>query len=61
MPDKSDLPSFEKYFPPTVQSMKQRGGSATIEELEEDVAKIMKLPACSLHPAQKWDPLTISI
>ncbi len=44
MPDKSDLPSFEKYFPPTVQSMKQRGGSATIEELEEDVAKIMNLP-----------------
>ena len=44
MPDKSDLPSFEKYFPPTVQSMKERGGSATIEELEEDVAKIMKLP-----------------
>jgi|SRR5579864_8089 len=43
MPDKSDLPSFEKYFPPTVQSMKQRGGSTTIEELEEDVAKIMKL------------------
>jgi restriction system protein len=44
MPDKGDLPSFEKYFPPTVQSMKQRGGSATIEELEGDVAKIMKLP-----------------
>src|SRR6266852_2624630 len=44
MVDKSDLPSFEKYFPPTVLSMKQRGGSATIEELEEDVAKIMKLP-----------------
>lgn len=44
MADKSDLPSFDKYFPPTVQSMKQRGGSATIEELEEDVAKIMKLP-----------------
>ena len=44
MPDKSDLPSFEKYFPPIVQSMKHRGGSATIEELEEDVAKIMKLP-----------------
>lgn len=44
MPDKSDLPSFEKYFPPIVQSMKKRGGSATIEELEEDVAKIMKLP-----------------
>jgi restriction system protein len=44
MANKSDLPSFENYFPPIVQSMKQRGGSATIEELEEDVAKIMKLP-----------------
>ena len=43
MPDKSDLPSFEKYFPPAVQAMKQRGGSATIEEFEEDVARIMKL------------------
>jgi restriction system protein len=37
-----------KYFPPTVQSMKQRGGSATIEELEEDVAKVMKLPEALL-------------
>src|SRR4051794_32104641 len=44
MADKSDLPSFEKYFPPTVQSMRSRGGSATIEELEEDVAKLMALP-----------------
>jgi restriction system protein len=44
VPNKSDLPNFEKYFPPTVQSMKQRGGSATIEELEEDVAEIMGLP-----------------
>jgi restriction system protein len=44
MPDKSDLPSFEKYFPPAVQVLKQRGGSATIEEFEEDVAKMMKLP-----------------
>lgn len=43
MPDKSDLPSFEKYFPPAVHAMKQRGGSATIEEFEEDVARIMKL------------------
>jgi restriction system protein len=44
MPGKSDLPTFEKYFSPTVHSMKQRGGSATIEELEEDVAKTMQLP-----------------
>jgi restriction system protein len=44
MANKSDLPSFEKYFPPAVQAMKQRGGSTTIEEFEEDVAKIMKLP-----------------
>jgi len=48
MVDKSDLPSFEKYFPPTVHSMRSRGGSATIEELEEDVAKLMKLPEALL-------------
>jgi restriction system protein len=41
--DKHDLPSFEKYFAPTVHSMRSRGGSATIEELEEDVAELMKL------------------
>jgi restriction system protein len=53
MPGKSDLPAFEKYFPPTVQSMKQRGGSATIEELEEDVAKIMRLPESILSVPHK--------
>ncbi len=44
MVEKSDLPSFEKYFPPTVHAMRSRGGSATIEELEDDVAKQMNLP-----------------
>jgi restriction system protein len=53
MPGKSDLPSFEKYFPPAVLSMKQRGGSATIEELEEDVAKIMQLPESILSVPHK--------
>jgi restriction system protein len=43
MADVHDLPTFAMYFPPTVASMKQRGGSATIEELEEDVAKLMHL------------------
>src|ERR1700676_5326669 len=55
MADKSDLPSFEKYFPPTVQSMKQRGGSVTIEELEEDVARMMKLPESLLAIPHKTD------
>lgn len=49
------LPSFEKYFPPTVQSMKQRGGSVTIEELEEDVARMMKLPESLLAIPHKTD------
>jgi restriction system protein len=40
---KSDLPSFDLYFPPIVQALKGRGGSATIEELEDDVAEIMGL------------------
>jgi restriction system protein len=53
MPGKSDLPSFEKYFPPAVQSMKQRGGSATIEELEEEVANIMQLPESILSVPHK--------
>jgi hypothetical protein len=48
MADKHDLPSFEKYFPPTVHAMRSRGGSATIEELEEDVAKLMNLPEALL-------------
>jgi restriction system protein len=43
MATKSDLPSFDKYFPPAVESLKKRGGSATIEELEEDVAEFLKL------------------
>jgi restriction system protein len=44
MATKTDLPSFDKYFPPIVQALKERGGSATIEELEEGVARLMKLP-----------------
>jgi hypothetical protein len=32
------LPSLPEYFVPAVESLKARGGSATIEELEEDVA-----------------------
>jgi restriction system protein len=55
MTGKTHLPSFEKYFPPTVQSMKQRGGSVTIEELEEDVAGIMKLPESLLAIPHKTD------
>jgi restriction system protein len=43
MATKSDLPSFDQYFAPTVESLKRRGGSATIEELEEDVAGLLKL------------------
>jgi restriction system protein len=43
MASKSDLPSFETYFAPTVAAPKAHGGSATIEELEEAVAAEMKL------------------
>jgi hypothetical protein len=43
MATKSDLPRFDEYFAPTVQSLKKRGGSATIEEHEDDVAELMKL------------------
>jgi restriction system protein len=43
MASKSDLPSFETYFGPTVAALKAHGGSATIEELEEAVAAEMNL------------------
>lgn len=43
MPTKSDLPSFESYLVPTVECLKARGGSMTIEEMEEDVAEAMRL------------------
>ena len=43
MATKHDLPPFDTYFGPTVQCLRARGGSATIEELEECVAETMKL------------------
>ncbi|MEM8573585.1 MAG: restriction endonuclease [Pseudomonadota bacterium] len=43
MPRRSDLPSFENYFVPTVDCLKARGDSMTISEMEEDVATAMKL------------------
>ena len=43
MATKSDLPSFDQYSAPAVESLKKRGGSATIEELEEDVSGLLKL------------------
>jgi restriction system protein len=44
MVTKRDLPSYDKYFPFVAEALKRRGGSATIEEIEEDVAQLMKLP-----------------
>jgi restriction system protein len=44
MPTKSDLPSFGEYFVPSVNCIKARGGSTTIEEMEEDVGTAIKLP-----------------
>jgi restriction system protein len=43
MASKSDLPSFEAYFAPTIAALKRYGGSATIEELEAGVAAEMQL------------------
>ena len=43
MATKSDLPPLADYLPPVVAALKARGGSATIEELEEDVGRLMKL------------------
>jgi len=37
------LPERQEYYPATVAAMKARGGSVTIEELEQDVAEILDL------------------
>ncbi len=37
------LPERMEYYPAAVQAMKSRGGSATIEELEEDVSRLLNL------------------
>ena len=40
---RSVLPAYTEYFVPTVKALKARGGSATIEEMEEAVAELMGL------------------
>lgn len=40
---KSDLPPFESLFNPSVEAFKARGGSMTIEEMEEAVSAAMNL------------------
>lgn len=44
MATKSDLPPFDEYFAPSVECFKEGGGSLTIDEMEEAVAKKMALP-----------------
>jgi restriction system protein len=58
MATKADLPSFDSYFVPTVSALKARGGSATIDELEEDVADSMKLSDDVLSVAHGDGPRT---
>jgi restriction system protein len=43
MATKHDLPNYSEYFFPTVAALKARGGSATIEELEQDVSEALHL------------------
>lgn len=43
MVTKSDLPAFQLYFWPAIEAMRAKGGSATIEEMEDDVATRMDL------------------
>jgi len=38
-----ELPERSDFFVAAVESLRQRGGSATIEEMEEDAAKLLRL------------------
>jgi restriction system protein len=39
----NNLPRYSEYVYPTLQVIKERGGSATIEEIEDGVAERMRL------------------
>lgn len=43
MATKEDLPSYPEYVAPVLAALRVRGGSATIEEIEEGVAQVMNL------------------
>jgi len=43
MPTKGNLPSYPDYVAPALAAFRARGGSASIEEMEEGVAEIMDL------------------
>lgn len=43
MATKEDLPSYPEYVAPVLNALRSRGGSATIEEIEEGVAELMGL------------------
>jgi restriction system protein len=43
MVTKSDLPPYDSYFIPAMHAFRERGGSLTIEEMEEEVSERLKL------------------
>jgi restriction system protein len=43
-----ELPPYREYVFPTLQAVKARGGSATIEEIEDAVAELMQVPQALL-------------
>lgn len=43
MPERKDLPLYEDYFIPAVESLRARGGTATISQMETDVARALAL------------------
>ena len=43
MATKADLPPFDRFFKPSIEAFKARGGSMTIEEMEEAVSNAIGL------------------
>lgn len=39
----TSVPTFDKMMNPLIRALKNLGGSATIEEMENEVAEIMQL------------------
>jgi hypothetical protein len=53
MATKSDLPAYHEYVVPALRVFRAKGGSATIEEMEEGIAELMALGDDVLSVAAK--------
>lgn len=58
MPEAGKVPGFERFMWPTLEALKKLGGSATVDELDDDVAVSMNLTEAQLSQLHNQGPRT---